>query len=151
MAKVREPIDLIIAKGKKNLTKEEIQSRRDAEIKAPCENVEAPSYLPDELKDEFNKLSKILIDIGIMSDLDVTALGRFLVSEHLYQKITLKMLSMKYVTDNYFDYAKLQDRHFKQARAAASDIGLTISSRCKLVIPKKEKIETTNKFVKFAK
>ncbi|MEC0352493.1 P27 family phage terminase small subunit, partial [Bacillus subtilis] len=31
-----------------------------------------------------------------------------------------------------------QDNLFKQCRQASSDLGLTISSRCKLVIPKKD-------------
>lgn len=139
MSKRREPIDLIAAKGKKNLTKKEIEERKNREVKAPSENIEPPSYLPDELKEEFINIALKLKDIGIISDLDVTALGRFLVSEYQYQKVTTKMLKMKNITDKYFDYANLQDKFFKQARAAAGDLGLTISSRCKLVLPDDKK------------
>lgn len=139
MSKRREPIDLIAAKGKKNLTKKEIEERKNREVKAPSENIEPPSYLPDELKEEFVNIALKLKDIGIISDLDVTALGRFLVSEYQYQKVTTKMLKMKNITDKYFDYANLQDKFFKQARAAAGDLGLTISSRCKLVLPDDKK------------
>ena len=74
-----------------------------------------------------------------MSELDVTALARFLISEYQYQKVTSKMLKMKNITEKYFDYANLQDKFFKQARAAAGDLGLTISSRCKLVLPESNK------------
>lgn len=45
----------------------------------------------------------------------------------------------KQVTND--DYSELlinQDKLFKQCRQASSDLGLTISSRCKLVIPKKD-------------
>lgn len=139
MSKRREPIDLIAAKGKKNLTKKEIEERKNREVKAPSENIEPPSYLPDELKEEFINIALKLKDIGIISELDVTALGRFLVSEYQYQKVTTKMLKMKNITDKYFDYANLQDKFFKQARAAAGDLGLTISSRCKLVLPDDKK------------
>jgi hypothetical protein len=45
-----------------------------------------------------------------------------------------------------------QDRHFKQAQTAARELGLTISSRCKLQVPVKEEHEKpTNKFSKFGK
>lgn len=139
MAKRREPIDLIVAKGKKNLTKKEIENRKNSEVKAPSENIEPPSYLPGELQEEFINISSKLKEIGIMSELDVTALARFLISEYQYQKVTTKMLKMKNITEKYFDYANLQDKFFKQARAAAGDLGLTISSRCKLVLPESNK------------
>lgn len=45
----------------------------------------------------------------------------------------------KQVTND--DYSELlinQDKLFKQCRQASSDLGLTISSRCRLVIPKKD-------------
>ena len=145
MPKNKEPINLIIAKGKKNLTKKEIMERKNSEIKVVCENVEPPSYLPEELKDEFNKIADILKDIGIISDLDVTALGRFLISEYQYEQITTKMLKMENITDEYFEYARLQDKFFKQARSAASDLGLTISSRCKLVMPKVKDKDNSDK------
>ena len=47
--------------------------------------------------------------------------------------------------------ALLQDRYFKQCRQGAADFGLTVSSRCRLVVPKADK-ETPkeNKFAKFA-
>lgn len=141
MAKRREPIDLIVAKGKKNLTKKEIEERKNREVKAPSENIEPPSYLPKELKEEFINISSKLKEIGIISELDVTALARFLISEYQYQNITAKMLKMKNITDKYFDYANLQDKFFKQSRAAAGDLGLTISSRCKLVLPDNNKNE----------
>ncbi len=40
--------------------------------------------------------------------------------------------------DDYSDLLINQDKLFKQCRQASSDLGLTISSRCKLVIPKKD-------------
>ena len=43
-----------------------------------------------------------------------------------------------------------QEKQFALCRLGASDFGLTITSRCKLVIPKTEE-KTKNKFNKFAK
>ena len=141
MAKRREPIDLLVAKGKKNLTKKEIEERKNREIKAPSENIETPSYLPENLKGEFINISSKLKEIGIMSDLDSNALARYLIAEHEFQKVAIKMVKMKNITDKYFDYLKAEDKFFNQARAAAGDLGLTITSRCKLVLPNNNKDE----------
>lgn len=95
-----------------------------------------------------------------MTNLDVDALARFLYARKLYIQITDQLLEQgpmktiivkdldqagnvigeheKQVTND--DYSELlinQDKLFKQCRQASSDLGLTISSRCRLVIPKK--------------
>lgn len=57
-------------------------------------------------------------------------------------------MSNPYTLDQY---SKIHDRYFKQCRASASDLGLTISSRCKLVVPKTEEEPKPNKFNKFKK
>ena len=141
IARPREPIDLIIAKGKKNLTKKEIERRRAQEVKAPNNNVEAPSYLPKTLIKEFDRIAGELIDIGIMSNLDSQALARFITSEYNYQKISKRLLKLGAENPAYYDTVLLQEKLFKMARQSANDLGLTISSRCKLVVPKKEEEE----------
>ncbi|MCY8243532.1 MULTISPECIES: phage terminase small subunit P27 family [Bacillus] len=161
MARPRQPVDLLLVKGKKNLTKQEIEERRKQEIKAPSDKVKAPSYLPKDLKREFKKIADELKNIGIMTNLDVDALARFLFARKLYLQVTEQLLEcgpMKTVIVRKFDddgnaigeeekivpnddYSELlinQDKLFKQCRQASSDLGLTISSRCKLVIPKKD-------------
>ena len=60
MARPRQPIDLIVAKGKKHLSKAEIEERRKQEVKASDDNIEAPSYLPNNLKEEFNKIAYVV-------------------------------------------------------------------------------------------
>jgi antirestriction protein ArdC len=46
---------------------------------------------------------------------------------------------------------KRVDRYFKQAQTAAASLGLTISSRCKLIAPVKDEAPKVNKFAKFGK
>ncbi|MDE8676462.1 phage terminase small subunit P27 family [Priestia aryabhattai] len=152
MARPRQPTDLIIVKGKKHLTQEEIADRKSKEVKAPADNVQAPSYLPDELKAEFNRIATDLVDIEIMSNLDCEALARFIVAESQYQKVSIRLMKMKNFGIRYMELLKIQEKLFKQARSSASDLGLTISSRCKLVVPKaNEDAKPKNKFNKFAK
>lgn len=138
MARPRQPVDLLLIKGKKNLTKQEIEERRITEVKAHNDKVEAPSYLPKNLKKEFERIANELINIGIMSNLDCEALARFITSEYNYQKVTKKLLKLGADNPKYYDTVLLQEKLFKMARQSASDLGLTISSRCKLVVPKKE-------------
>jgi len=138
MANPKQPVDLLVARGKKNLTKKEIKTRRSQEVKAKADNINPPDYLPDNLANEFIRISSNLIKLEIMSDLDCDALARYIVSEFQYQKCAKKSIKMSPENPKYYNLVIIQDKLFKMARAAASDLGLTISSRCKLVIPKQE-------------
>lgn len=150
MAGPRQPIELLKAKGAKHLTKAEIREREETEIKANSDKIEAPSYLPEELKIKFNEVANELNDIGIMSNLDCEALARYLTVEFQYQQVTKKILKSKNITDKYIQMVQLQEKLFKMARSSAGDLGLTISSRCKLVVPKSKEEKPKNKFAKFA-
>jgi P27 family predicted phage terminase small subunit len=146
LAGPRQPIDLLVLKGKKNLTKKEIEERRAQEVKAPADNVKAPSYLPKNLKKEFDRLAQEMVEIKIMTNLDCEALARFVISEYNYQRVTKKLLKVGVANPAFKDLLLSQEKLFKMARQAASDLGLTISSRCKLVVPKQEKKEKETPF-----
>ena len=150
----KEPIDLLIAKGKKHLTKEEIAERKESEIKAPCDNITTPTYLTNKEKKEFMKIAEELVKLDIMSNLDVDTLARFVTSKSMYEKLSKKARSPEVCRDiNLLEaYSKIQDRYFKACRSAAIDLGLTITSRCKIVVPKPQNNEKkANKFAQFEK
>jgi P27 family predicted phage terminase small subunit len=138
MARPRQPVELLVYKGKKNLTKKEIEDRKSQEVKVAKDKVKAPTYLPKELKKEFKKISDELLKVGIMTNLDVDALARFLFAKKMYLAVTNKLLDRPELLWVDKDTLGNQDKLFKQCRTAANDLGLTISSRCKLVVPKKE-------------
>jgi P27 family predicted phage terminase small subunit len=138
LARPREPIELLKAKGKKHLTKAEIAQRELSEVKAEADNIIAPEYLSKKQRKEFDKISGELERIGIISNLDCDALSRYIIAKDNYIKFS------KIVDDLPVDWEMLgiidkatavQDRVFKQCQSAARELGLTISSRCKLVIP----------------
>jgi len=145
MSGQRQPINLIVHKGNKHLTKQEIEDRKSKEIIAPSDNIQPPSYLNTKtLKNKFNEIANELVNIGIMSNLDCDALARFILAQTMYEKLTKQLLKMKpmVMEENILkanpDYTILlnnQDKLFKQCKQAATDLGLTISSRCRLVIP----------------
>ena len=154
MAGRRQPIELVIAKGNKNLTKAEIQERRDREIKPITDNIIAPDYLTKKQKDEFYRIADQLKKLKIMGETDVDALARYIVANDFYIN-AVKQLRRSNVKNNpeLFDkWAKIQERYFKQCRSSANDLGLSISSRCRLVVPeRKDPPKKTNKFAKFEK
>lgn len=153
MARPRQPVDLLIANDKKHLTKEEIEQRRSSEIKPCIDKIEAPPYLTKKQKQEFGEIADQLKKLNIMGETDVDALARYITSRDLYIS-AVKKLRSKEVKDNfklYAYYAKIQDRFFKQCRACAMDLGLTISSRCRLVVPSPPENKKENKFSKFKK
>lgn len=154
MARPRQPIELVVAKGKKNLTKAEIQERLDSEVKPVDDNITAPDFLTKRQKDDFYKIAEQLQKLKIMGETDVDALGRYIVANDFYINAIRKMRSKEVKNDPFaFDaWSKIQERYFKQCRSCANDLGLTISSRCRLVVPAtKEPPKKENKFAKFEK
>ena len=154
MSGQRQPIELVIANGKKNLTKAEIEERRDSEVKPITDNIIAPAYLSKRQKAEFNRIAEQLQKLKIMGETDVDALGRYIIAKDLYIKISKQIGKTAILNDPILldKYLKNQDRLFKQCRSSANDLGLSISSRCKLVVPvAKTPPKKENKFKKFEK
>ena len=174
MARPREPIDLLLAKGKKHLTEDEIAARRASEVKPSTDGIEPPGHLTAAQKKHFTRLAEQLEKIHIMGETDCDTLARYVVAEMLYRDTVkeqrrlakdrpkeddpryevpadyYKDLEMWYIMQDATD--KRQARYFKQASALARDLGLTISSRCKLQVPvNKEPEKPANKFSKFGK
>jgi P27 family predicted phage terminase small subunit len=160
MGRAKQPVNLLVLKGNKNLTKKEIKERQEQEVKAPSDKVKPPSYLSTKLKKEFKKIACELVEIGIMTNLDNDALARFLMAQKMYLEVTDNLMKLPSTIEvpkmNKDEYGEMvqdgvrtvanpefseiltsQDKLFKQCRTAASDLGLTISSRCRLVMPKK--------------
>lgn len=166
MARPREPIALIEAKGRKHLTKAERDARRKAEITAACDKVKPPDWLSKKEKDKFGEIAEQLMEIGIMSNLDCDVLARYVRGQAEYEKVTKQLGKIKFIPDKksmagaeeqlaeqaaqYNYLQKIQARLERQCNADARELGLTIASRCKLVMPKKEESKKENKFLKQA-
>ncbi|SFJ33387.1 phage terminase, small subunit, putative, P27 family [Terrisporobacter glycolicus] len=143
----REPINLIKAKGKKHLTKDEVEKREAEEIKVNLTEIKAPTYLNAAEKKTFTEISNKLLTVGIFTELDEDCLARYIIARRLYISYT-KMLTelikkrskseMEIYLDDINKVQNMQDKSFKQCQSSARDLGLTISSRCKLIIPQKE-------------
>lgn len=134
----RQPTEVVVANGRKHLTKAEIAERERQEVKLPpAKTAKPPKWLPEGLKKDFRALGKKLIAAGLYTDLDGDTLGRYLVAHQEYLLATKQVF--KAYADNdpeaVEDWTRIQERHFKQARNCANDMGLTVTSRCRLVVP----------------
>ena len=164
MAGPRQPIELVIANGKKNLTKKEIHDRLNSEVKPCADEIAAPSYLTASQKKTFDKIAAQLDKLGIMGETDCETLARYITAQSMYEQAVkdLRKLQKERPKDagaaELVQWAQLLDildkrvdRYFKQATAAASKLGLTISDRCKLVVPQAPEAPKPDKFSKFNK
>lgn len=154
MARPRQPLALVQAKGRKHLTKAEIEARQAEELKVPIPSaIKPPDYIADapKLVEEFNDIAEKLIALKIMTELDADSLARYLLAKQNYLQYTslLNSAIRKNKVAEMAAIQTMQDKAFKQVRAAASDLGLTISSRCKLVVPQAPAAKKENKFKRF--
>ena len=151
MAGTRQPTALVVAKGRKHLTKAEIAEREASEVKLPpAQRIKAPKWVPEALKKDFKEYARALADAGLYADLDADTLGRYLIAHQEWLAATSeaqKALQRKDI-ELADAWSKLQERYFKQARNCANDMGLTITSRCRLVMPQPQEKEEDNPFLK---
>lgn len=154
MAGQRLPLEVVQARGSKHLTKAEIKERQEREIKPVTDNIVAPGYLTKKQKEDFYRLADQLKKLKILGETDVDALGRYITANDFYIN-AVKQMRKKEVKEDLvkFDaWVKIQERYFKQCRSSANDLGLSISSRCRLVVPEvKKETPKENKFKKFEK
>ena len=147
----KEPVDLIQAKGKKHLTKAEIEKRKAEEVKVDLVDVTPPDYLTKKQKEVFIDYACKLKHIKIMTELDEEALARYVTTNEEYLKVD-KMLQAA-LSRKEFDITTINtiqlihDKLLKQVRALAADLGLTITSRARLVVPIEPEKPKANKFV----
>lgn len=163
MAGKRQPTDVVLANGRKHLSKTEEAERRAGEVKvSPAKTAKPPKWLPETLKKDFRAIGKRLIAAGLYTELDADTLGRYLVAQHQWLIATAeveKALSQKDPETGQIrkkrdlaaadSWGKIQERYFKQARNCANDMGLTVTSRCRLVVPEsnRQATEDNNPFL----
>lgn len=136
----RQPVDVIVARGRSHITRAEKERRKAEETTVPpnLRAVRAPEYLGEwpDLVDAFYAYADMLHDLmpERFGQPDADLLARYLVSERLFESLTSKLVKL----DDASDIKSLQvaqDKAFKQAHTSASALGLTVTSRCKLVVP----------------
>lgn len=156
----KQPLSVIQGKGRSNhLTKDEIKKRQQQEdaMKGNTDNIEAPSYLTKKQKEEFHEIASELICLDIFSNLDVDGLARYIDSRDQYIKVVKEIRRMRptkitssldhgkerQFKDDYGKITRIKNLLFNECKAAASELGLSITSRLKLVIPETNEKENS--------
>ena len=91
MGRYKEPIDLIVAKGKKHISKAEVQERKQKELDVPFKEIIVPSYLSVKQKEKFIEIATKLLKINIYTELDIDVLARYILAQDLYLLYTSKI------------------------------------------------------------
>lgn len=135
----RQPTDVVKANGRKHLSRAEEAERRAGEIQAPPpESCDAPQWLPKKLHKEFSAMAERLADLSLYSDFDQDVLGQYYLCRDRWQAADKK--AAKAIRSGNDEQARawttVQGAYFKQARQCAESMGLSVSSRCKLVVPR---------------
>lgn len=162
MAGSKKPILLNLTVGGKHWTKDEIKERMSSEVQPVTDGIAAPPYLTAKQKKQFKTIAGQLQRIGIMGETDCDTLARYITAQELYEQAVRDLRQIQREKPKDADARELagwvellekldkrQDRYFKQAQTAAAALGLTISSRCKLAVPKSAEPPKQNKFAKF--
>lgn len=138
MGRRRKSTAELRASGSRHYSKAQLDEREKTEVKPPPVKVlEPPRYLQASLVEKFNLLSPILIKMGVLTSVDGDCLARYLIAENNYLRATNR-LTAAMNTGNTVEadkWSAIQDRFFRQCRAAGGDLGLTVSGRGRLELP----------------
>lgn len=149
MGRPKQPVDLVILKGNKHLTKSEIEERKNSEVKADADNIFAPSTLrTKKQKERFNYLAEQLLKANIFTNLDVEGLARYVILEEQYNKVTKAIAKVDIISEEYDKLLIKQTKIFQMLDKVSNELCLNIISRCKVSIPKQDE-KPKNKFEKF--
>ena len=147
----KQPTDVIVASGRKHLSTAEEDARRDMEVHVPPpDKAVPPKWLPKKLHREFCEIGEILRAAGMYSELDRDVLGQYFLARERWiaadKEAAKAIKSAKSCKGDdgadaadaakaARDWAGIQSTYFRQARQCAEVMGLSVSSRCWIVVP----------------
>lgn len=174
MSGPRRPMAVNLASGSKHWTKDEVEQRQAQEAQVPKPvKLTCPGWLCPEAKKLFRGYAKELLGSTLpVSRLDTGTLARLCDAEWSYAEASrhknaflaicsrilaqaadaealqpgeVDQVEAYQQAQEYVAYwSKTMGGYEKIARGAANDLGCTISSRCRMVVPKAETDEEEN-------
>lgn len=138
MSGKRQPTALVEANGRKHLTQAEADQRRDHEVyMPPADVVDPPKWLPKRLRAEYCEIGEMLNGAGLYAELDRDVLGQYFLCRERWVKADKKAAAAISKNDEKLakEWTSIQGAYFKQARQCAEAMGLSVTSRCRIVVP----------------
>lgn len=151
MGRKAKPIYLHLLEGNKNrLTKTEIDKRLEAEKSMQPKNdrIKPPAWLDSMAKREFKRIAQELMDLDLLTNVDINALAAYCDAYSDYIKCT-RIIQEEGLMVEYTNKAaetnkvphplltKKKQLH-EQMKSLATEFGLTPSSRASLAKPKRD-------------
>lgn len=134
----KQPVEVLQARGKSHLGAEQAYERRRREPHSPDTAIVCPAYITDsDAQREFERYAEMLDRLRVWSELDADELARYVMAEQAYEAYMLQLIAAiaSGDVDKASEIQKLEIAQSEQARKSAAALGMTITSRCKLVVP----------------
>lgn len=134
----RLPTDAVVANGRKHMSQAEEDARRDAEVHIPPpEAATPPTWLKKKYHKEFREIGEILLASGLYSELDRDVLAQYFVCRDQWLNADREAAKAIRTKDEKLakKWTGIQSSYFKQARQCAEVMGLSVTSRCRIVVP----------------
>lgn len=108
MGRNAQPVDLLVDKGKKHLTKAEIESRKENEIKLGNKKLICPVFVKNDTEayKKWKEILKIYKDFDFVSSGDVGLLARYCKTFSEYQEL---LKAYQRVKEIHYDSLELED------------------------------------------
>lgn len=100
-----KPIDILVAQGKKHLTKAEIEKRKDVEIKLGNNKLTCPSYIKSDVNAyaKWKEINKIYKEVEFVSSSDTGLLARYCMSHSEYIDLLERKKRIDYIAEDSQD------------------------------------------------
>ena len=124
--------------GRKHLSRAEAGERRGREARVPPpEQAIPPKWLPKRLHAEFREVGEVLLAAGLYAELDRDVLAQYFLSRDRWLRADKKAAAAIRAGDEKLakEWTGVQGTYFRQARQCAEAMGLSVTSRCRIVVP----------------
>lgn len=141
-----KPVSVLIAEGKTNLTKEEIEARKQAEesLKPASDNIRCPTWLDKIGKRTWRAIVKELKEIDLMTNVDIYSLALACDAYSKYIEAT-KAIDEQGLTIEYTNAGgntntvanpniAIAHKYGQQFKSYLSEFGLSPASRARLAL-----------------
>ena len=119
----------------KHLTKEEIEQKKAEEnlIKLDAKNIVVPSWLKGKIaKAEFKRLAKLLLEIEVVNELDITSLAVYCENYERLIQVTKELETEELIINGRINpKMKLKLQLQDELRKLGNELGINLSARLK--------------------
>lgn len=146
MPGARQSAAMLEMNGTAHRSRAEIEERRDEEVHIPIpDRAEPPKWLAKKHHGEFRRIGGILLAAGLFTELDRDVLGQYFAAFEQWLMSTRKLGAAmrrggtaeerEAAREEAKTWSSIQTAAFRQARQCADSMGLSVTSRCRIVVP----------------